>query len=590
MEKTIQNKIKEAIKSLYNHDISINQIQVQRTRKEFDGDFTVVVFPFLKISKKKPEETADEIGKWIVDNLLEINSFNVIKGFLNLSYSQGFWLNWFQQLNEPTKRLNNLVEPKNLMVEYSSPNTNKPLHLGHIRNNLLGYSVSEILKALGHTVYKTQIVNDRGIHICKSMLAWQLYGNGETPESTGVKGDKFVGKYYVAFDKHYKKEILELVANGKTEDEAKKEAPILVAAQKMLQKWEAKDKEVMGLWETMNGWVYKGFDITYKNLGVDFDKLYYESVTYIYGKQKVIEGLKNGVFYQKEDSSIWCDLTEFKLDHKLLLRSDGTSVYMTQDIGTALMRLEDYPQLNQLIYTVGNEQDYHFQVLFAILKKLGYEWASNCYHLSYGMVDLPSGKMKSREGTVVDADDLIHDMYLKAKETTKDLGKLEDVVEEEREDLFHDIGLAGLKYFILKVDPKKQMMFNPEESIDFNGNTGPFIQYTHARISAILKRAKSLNFNYNSDVELHAKELEVMRQLYFFSSMMQDAAQNYSPAEVSNYLYDLVKIYNSFYQSVKIFDDENVEKIALRIELSKKVGETIAFCLNLLGIAAPSQM
>ena len=590
MEKTIQNKIKEAIKSLYNHEISINQIQVQRTRKEFDGDFTVVVFPFLKISKKKPEETADEIGKWIVDNLLEINSFNVIKGFLNLSYSQGFWLNWFQQLNEPTKRLNNLVEPKNLMVEYSSPNTNKPLHLGHIRNNLLGYSVSEILKALGHTVYKTQIVNDRGIHICKSMLAWQLYGNGETPESTGVKGDKFVGKYYVAFDKHYKKEILELVANGKTEDEAKKEAPILVAAQKMLQKWEAKDKEVMGLWETMNGWVYKGFDITYKNLGVDFDKLYYESVTYIYGKQKVIEGLKNGVFYQKEDSSIWCDLTEFKLDHKLLLRSDGTSVYMTQDIGTALMRLEDYPQLNQLIYTVGNEQDYHFQVLFAILKKLGYEWASNCYHLSYGMVDLPSGKMKSREGTVVDADDLIHDMYLKAKETTKDLGKLEDVVEEEREHLFHDIGLAGLKYFILKVDPKKQMMFNPEESIDFNGNTGPFIQYTHARISAILKRAKSLNFNYNSDVELHAKELEVMRQLYFFSSMMQDAAQNYSPAEVSNYLYDLVKIYNSFYQSVKIFDDENVEKIALRIELSKKVGETIAFCLNLLGIAAPSQM
>ena len=590
MEKTIQNKIQEAIKSLYNHEISINQIQVQRTRKEFDGDFTVVVFPFLKISKKKPEETAGEIGKWIVDNLLEINSFNVIKGFLNLSYSQGFWLNWFQKLNEPTKRLNNLVEPKNLMVEYSSPNTNKPLHLGHIRNNLLGYSVSEILKAVGHTVYKTQIVNDRGIHICKSMLAWQLFGNGETPESTGVKGDKFVGKYYVAFDKHYKKEILELVANGKTEDEAKKEAPILVAAQKMLQKWEAKDKEVMDLWETMNGWVYKGFDITYKNLGVDFDKLYYESVTYIYGKQKVIEGLKNGVFYQKEDSSIWCDLTEFKLDHKLLLRSDGTSVYMTQDIGTALMRLEDYPQLNQLIYTVGNEQDYHFQVLFAILKKLGYEWASNCYHLSYGMVDLPSGKMKSREGTVVDADDLINDMYLKAKETTKDLGKLEDVVEEEREHLFHDIGLAGLKYFILKVDPKKQMMFNPEESIDFNGNTGPFIQYTHARISAILKRAKSLNLNYNSVVELHAKELEVMRQLYFFSSMMQDATQNYSPAEVSNYLYDLVKIYNSFYQSVKIFDDENVEKTALRIELSKKVGETIAFCLDLLGIAAPSQM
>jgi len=589
VEKLIQNSLKEAIQTLYGAEVNIQSLQVQRTRKEFDGDFTVVVFPFLRMSKKSPEVTADEIGKWIKNNVEEVDSYNVIKGFLNLSFSHNYWLNWFQELTLPKERLKNITLGKNIMVEYSSPNTNKPLHLGHIRNNLLGYSVSEILKAVGHNVYKTQIINDRGIHICKSMLAWQRFGNGETPETTGLKGDKLVGKYYVDFDKKYKIEIAELISKGKTEEEAKKEAPLLQSAQEMLIKWENKDPEVIELWTTMNAWVYKGFEETYKNLGVDFDKLYYESITYLYGKQKVLEGLEKGVFYQKEDGSIWCDLTEFKLDQKLLLRADGTSVYMTQDIGTALLRLEDYPELNQLIYTVGNEQDYHFQVLFAILGKLGYDWAKNCYHLSYGMVDLPTGKMKSREGTVVDADDLLEDMYLKAKETTTDLGKLEDVPDVEREALFHQIGLAGLKYFILKVDPKKRMMFNPEESIDFNGNTGPFIQYTHARISAILKRAESNSTSYSSETDLHVKELDVIRQLYFFPSVMLSAAENYSPAEVSNYAYDLVKIYNSFYQSVKIFEDDE-EVLALRVDLSKKVGETVAFCLSLLGISAPSQM
>ncbi len=590
MEQKLQNSIYEALDKLYGSSIKKEHIQVQRTRKEFDGDFTVVVFPFLKISKKSPEQTATEIGQYVLDNVEIIDSFNVIKGFLNIGFSHQFWIEWFKELKDPELQLKGLVESKSIMVEYSSPNTNKPLHLGHIRNNLLGYSVSEILKAMGHQVYKTQIINDRGIHICKSMLAWQLFGNGETPQSSGLKGDKLVGKYYVEFDKHYKNEIAELVTAGKSEEDAKKEAPLLVQAQQMLLKWEAKDPKVIGLWETMNGWVYDGFDTTYKNLGVDFDKLYYESVTYLYGKQKVLEGLEKGIFYQKEDGSVWCDLTEFKLDHKLLLRSDGTSVYITQDIGTALMRLEDYPELNQLIYTVGNEQDYHFQVLFAILSKLGYDWAKNCYHLSYGMVDLPTGKMKSREGTVVDADDLVSDMYLKAKETTTELGKLEDVPESEKETLFHEIGLAGLKYFILKVDPKKRMMFNPEESIDFNGNTGPFIQYTHARISAILNRSKSGSPDYTSKINIQSKELDVIRQLYFFPAVMEAAAENYSPAEIASYVYDLVKIYNSFYQSIKIFDVDNNEITAFRVELSKKVGKTIAYGLQLLGISAPNQM
>jgi arginyl-tRNA synthetase len=518
----------------------------------------------------------------------------VVKGFLNLTLRPDFWMDWLMQLPAPQERLKGLEDSRKIMIEYSSPNTNKPLHLGHIRNNLLGYSVSQILKAVGHEVYKTQVINDRGIHICKSMIAWQKFGNGETPESSGIKGDKLVGNYYVLFDKEYKKQIQQLMDEGSSKEDAEQNAPILLEAKEMLRKWEAKDPDVVGLWKTMNAWVYEGFDVTYKNLGVDFDYLYYESDTYLEGKKQVLEGLKKGVFYQKEDQSIWADLTPYKLDQKILLRSDGTSVYMTQDIGTALLRVREVEGLNQLIYTVGNEQDYHFKALFSILDMLGFEWAKNCYHLSYGMVDLRNedgeiGKMKSREGTVVDADDLMQEMVEKAKSTTTELGKLENLNEDEQQKLFHEIGLAGLKYFMLKVDPRKNMSFNPAESIDFNGNTGPFIQYTHARISAILQRAdKSVAKGFPS--ELHEKELDVIRELYFYSAQIQEAAKNYSPAEVANYVYELVKVYNSFYQSVKIFDSENPNAESFRIVLSKKVGETIAFCLQLLGIAAPKQM
>ena len=588
MENLIIESVVRAISELYRQDCNQKSVQLQKTRKDFEGDFTVVVFPFLKISKKGPEQTAEDIGQWLVFHVQKVKSFNVVKGFLNISLNTEVWVEWMLNLPEPARRLEGSTESRFVMVEYSSPNTNKPLHLGHIRNNLLGYSVSEILKAVGHQVVKTQIINDRGIHICKSMIAWQMFGNNETPESTGLKGDKLVGKYYVLFDKHYKQEIAQLQDSGMDLEEAKKQAPIFKSAQEMLLKWEAKDEAVIQLWETMNNWVYAGFDTTYSALGVDFDKLYHESFTYLYGKDKVLEGLEKGVFYRKEDGSVWCDLTDKKLDHKLVLRSDGTSVYMTQDIGTALLRLQDYPNLNQLIYTVGNEQDYHFKVLFAILEKLGYSWASNCQHLSYGMVDLPSGKMKSREGTVVDADDLISDMYTKAKETTIELGKLYDLSESDSEELFHQIGLAGLKYFILKVDPKKSMLFNPEESIDFNGNTGPFIQYTHARISALLRRAKVES--YTNAVDVHEKELVVIKQLYYFNDTILEAANKYSPAEVANYVYDLVKAYNSFYQAVKIFDGSDSALMSYRIDLSKKTRETIAFCLNLLGISAPEQM
>ncbi|MGB0404509.1 MAG: arginine--tRNA ligase [Salibacteraceae bacterium] len=588
VEKLILNNVVKAISELYSQEGNQNSIQLQKTRKDFVGDFTVVVFPFLRISKKGPEQTAEDIGNWLVQNVNEIAEFNVVKGFLNISLNSEIWVDWLLNLPEPNQRLNGITESRTVMVEYSSPNTNKPLHLGHVRNNLLGYSVSEILKSVGHTVIKTQIINDRGIHICKSMIAWQMFGNGETPESTGIKGDKLVGKYYVLFDKHYKEEINKLQESGMDLEEAKQEAPIFKSAQEMLRQWEAKNTDVLELWETMNSWVYAGFDVTYSAMGVDFDKLYHESFTYLYGKDKVLEGLEKGVFYRKDDGSVWCDLTDKKLDHKLVLRSDGTSVYITQDIGTALLRLQDYPNLNQLIYTVGNEQDHHFKVLFAILEKLGYSWASNCHHLSYGMVDLPSGKMKSREGTVVDADDLIHDMYVKAKETTTELGKLDDLNESDSEELFHQIGLAGLKYFILKVDPKKSMLFNPEESIDFNGNTGPFIQYTYARISALLRRADV--GTYTSDLTVHEKELVVIKHLYYFNETILDAANKYSPAEVSNYVYDLVKAYNSFYQAVKIFDGDDKAMMSYRIDLSKKTRETIAFCLNLLGISAPEQM
>ena len=590
MIKGIEQLVSKVFQEQYGEAPSAESIQIQETRKDFEGDFTIVVFPLVRIAKSKPEEVAETLGNLLVDNVLEIEKFNVVKGFLNISLTSSFWTNWLSNLSSINSRLPKAESRGELMVEYSSPNTNKPLHLGHIRNNLLGYSVSEILKSAGYKVYKTQIVNDRGIHICKSMIAWEKFGNGETPESSGLKGDKLVGKYYVAFDKAYKAEMLELTASGKTEEEAKKEAPIIQEAQAMLMKWEGGDEKVNQLWETMNAWVYAGFDKTYARLGVDFDKLYYESNTYLYGKDKVTGNIENGIFYKKEDGSVWCDLTNDGLDNKLVIRADGTTVYMTQDIGTALLRLEDFPKIKQLIYTVGNEQDYHFKVLFKILEKLGYSWASNCYHLSYGMVDLPTGKMKSREGTVVDADDLMEEMSQKAKEITTDLGKLEDLEETEKEVLYNSIGMAALKYFMLKVDPKKKMLFNPEESIDFNGNTGPFIQYTHARIQAILRRGKERRSVPFAEFELEDKEKSVLRLVKKLPEIIEESAVNYSPAVLCNYLYDLVKAYNSFYQSMPIFDDENAVQESFRIELTKKAGETIGFCLTLLGINAPERM
>ena len=590
MIKGIEQLVSKVFQEQYGEAPSAESIQIQETRKDFEGDFTIVVFPLVRIAKSKPEEVAETLGNLLVDNVLEIEKFNVVKGFLNISLTSSFWTNWLSNLSSINSRLPKAESRGELMVEYSSPNTNKPLHLGHIRNNLLGYSVSEILKSAGYKVYKTQIVNDRGIHICKSMIAWEKFGNGETPESSGLKGDKLVGKYYVSFDKAYKAEMLELTASGKTEEEAKKEAPIIQEAQAMLMKWEGGDEKVNQLWETMNAWVYAGFDKTYARLGVDFDKLYYESNTYLYGKDKVMDNIENGIFYKKEDGSVWCDLTNDGLDNKLVIRADGTTVYMTQDIGTALLRLEDFPKIKQLIYTVGNEQDYHFKVLFKILEKLGYSWASNCYHLSYGMVDLPTGKMKSREGTVVDADDLMEEMSQKAKEITTDLGKLEDLEEIEKEVLYNSIGMAALKYFMLKVDPKKKMLFNPEESIDFNGNTGPFIQYTHARIQAILRRGKERKSVPFVEFELEEKEKSVLRLVKKLPEIIEESAVNYSPAVLCNHLYDLVKAYNSFYQSMPIFDDENAVQESFRIELTKKAGETIGFCLTLLGINAPERM
>lgn len=590
MIKGIEQLVSKVFEEYYGETPSAESIQIQETRKDFEGDFTIVVFPLVRIAKSKPEVVGETLGNLLVKNVLEIEKFNVVKGFLNISLTSSFWTNWLTNLPTINSRLSKAESRGELMVEYSSPNTNKPLHLGHIRNNLLGYSVSEILKSAGYKVYKTQIVNDRGIHICKSMIAWGKFGNGETPDSSGLKGDKLVGKYYVAFDKAYKAEMLELTEGGKTEEEAKKEAPIIQEAQAMLMKWESGDEKVTELWKTMNGWVYAGFDKTYARLGVDFDKLYYESNTYLYGKDKVTANIENSVFYQKEDGSVWCDLTNDGLDNKLVIRADGTTVYMTQDIGTALLRLEDFPKINQLIYTVGNEQDYHFKVLFKILEKLGYSWASNCYHLSYGMVDLPSGKMKSREGTVVDADDLMEEMSQKAKEITTDLGKLEDLEEGEKEVLYNSIGMAALKYFMLKVDPKKKMLFNPEESIDFNGNTGPFIQYTHARIQAVLRRGKERTLVPFTDLELQEKEKSLLRLIKKLPEIIEESAVNYSPAVLCNYLYDLVKAYNSFYQSMPIFDDENPSQESFRIELTKQSGEIIGFCLNILGITAPERM
>ncbi|WP_121366139.1 arginine--tRNA ligase [Flavobacterium limicola] len=582
--------IEKAVKVLF--DVTIDKVEFQTTRKEFEGDITMVIFPLLKVVKSNPVELGNKIGNYLVENVAEVSRFNVVSGFLNIVVSDKYYLDFFGVIKDDVKFgfVTPNPEDKAVMVEYSSPNTNKPLHLGHVRNNLLGYSVAEIIKASGKKVYKTQIINDRGIHICKSMLAWQKFGNGQTPESTGLKGDKLVGNYYVAFDKAYKEEMAQLMSAGKTEEEAKKQAPIILEAQEMLLKWEAGDEQVITLWKTMNQWVYDGFSTTYKNLGVDFDCFYYESNTYLLGKDVVQIGLDRGVFEKDPDGSVWIDLTDEGLDRKIVLRSDGTAVYMTQDIGTAIQRVKDYPDVGGMVYTVGNEQDYHFKVLFLILKKLGFEWSKNLFHLSYGMVDLPSGKMKSREGTVVDADDLMQEMADTAQKIAEDLGKLDTYSSEEKSTLYKTIGLGALKYYILKVDPKKRILFNPEESVDFAGNTGPFIQYTYARIQSIIRKANFDFSNKSKMTTLHEKEKELVKQLELFPEVIQNAAQHHSPALLANFTYDLVREYNSFYQAVPILGEEDLEKKIFRVQLSKKVADTIAASFKLLGISVPERM
>ena len=600
LEIILTEKVKEAVERIFS--VSLPVVDFQPTRKDFEGDITVMVFPMLRLVKGNPAQIGEQIGAYLQNEVPAVAGFNVVKGFLNLVIDDGYYLDFFEGIKEDADYGRIPTGQKDaVMVEYSSPNTNKPLHLGHIRNNLLGYSVSEILKASGKKVYKTQIINDRGIHICKSMLAWQRFGDGETPESSGMKGDQLVGKYYVAFDKAYKKQVAQKVALGIAPEVAEKEAPILIEAQQMLQKWEAGDKETVALWKKMNSWVYEGFDETYRNLGVDFDTLYFESDTYLLGKDIIEEGLQKNVFYQKEDSSVWIDLSEEGLDEKIVLRSDGTSVYMTQDLGTAVQRVKDHPDVDGMVYTVGNEQDYHFKVLFLILKKLGFGWAENLYHLSYGMVDLPSGKMKSREGTVVDADDLMKDMTRTASEISEELGKLEGYSEAEKQALYKMIGLGALKYYILKVDPKKRILFNPEESVDFQGNTGPFIQYTYARIQSILRKAEDLGVDgteKNADASdssghatnLHPKEKELIKQLQLFPETVQLAAENFSPALIANYTYDLVKEFNSFYQQVSILGEEDASKKMFRVQLARKVGEVIRSAFQLLGIQVPERM
>jgi len=590
LQQILTPSIQKAIQALF--DVTVDKIEFQTTRKEFEGDITMVIFPLLKVIKSNPAELGNKIGNYLVENVSEVARFNVVSGFLNIVISDSYYVNFFNGIKD--QKQFGFVAPnpdeKAVMVEYSSPNTNKPLHLGHVRNNLLGYSVAEILKASGKKVYKTQIINDRGIHICKSMLAWEKFGNGETPETSGLKGDKLVGKYYVEFDKAYKNEINGLVEAGKTEEEAKKQAPIIIEAQDMLKKWEAGDEKVIALWKKMNEWVYDGFATTYTNLGVDFDRYYYESNTYLLGKDVVQVGLDKGVFEKDPDGSVWIDLTDEGLDRKIVLRSDGTAVYMTQDIGTAIQRVKDMPDVGGMVYTVGNEQDYHFKVLFLILKKLGFDWASSLYHLSYGMVDLPSGKMKSREGTVVDADDLMQDMTDTAKKISEDLGKLDSYSDEEKAKLYKTIGLGALKYYILKVDPKKRILFNPEESVDFAGNTGPFIQYTYARIQSIIRKA---DFDFSNKIEieeLHEKEKELVKQIELFPEVIQNAAQNHSPALIANYTYDLVKEYNSFYQSVHILGEVDLTKKIFRVQLSQKVAEVIKSAFHLLGIEVPERM
>ncbi len=591
IEKQILEAVRRSVEALYG-ELSGEQLQLQKTRKEFEGDYTLVVFPLLKRSRKNPEMTATEIGEHVVAHTPEISGFNVIKGFLNLSLDASFWADRFVEMLADEHYGEAAPTGRTMMIEYSSPNTNKPLHLGHIRNNLLGYSVAEILKANGHTVIKANLVNDRGIHICKSMLAWKLYGGGETPESSGMKGDHLVGKYYVEFDKHYKAQIKELVAGGMSEEEAKKQAPDMLQAQEMLRKWEMGDEEVRSLWTTMNGWVYDGFDVTYKALGVDFDKVYYESQTYLLGKSLVEEGLAKEVFYRRADNSVWIDLTGDGLDEKLLLRGDGTSVYMTQDLGTAFRRFEDN-KLDDMIYVVGNEQNYHFQVLKLVLKKLGYaEWSDHITHLSYGMVELPEGKMKSREGTVVDADDLIADMVQTAREMSAELGKLDGCTEEEAEAVSTMVGLGALKYFILKVDPKKTMLFDPRESIDFNGNTGPFIQYTHARICSVLRKAaeQGIDFTGKADAAMIPEEIELVKMLADYPATVAAAGENFAPSMIGAYIYELAKSFNGYYHDHSILREENVEVRKLRLQIAKQVATVIRKGMRLLGIEVPERM
>ncbi|MBR2866854.1 MAG: arginine--tRNA ligase [Alistipes sp.] len=588
IEEFILSVVKRATEELYG---TSDNIQIQKTRKEFEGDYTVVVFPLLRASKKSPEATATELGEKIIATAPEIKAFNVIKGFLNLVVDASFWAARFKEISEAENYGMAPASGRTIMIEYSSPNTNKPLHLGHIRNNLLGYSVATILKANGHNVIKVNLVNDRGIHICKSMLAWQLYGGGETPESSGMKGDHLVGKYYVEFDKHYKAEVKALVAEGMSEEEAKRQAPIMLKAQEMLRKWEAKDPEVYALWERMNGWVYEGFDVTYKAMGVDFDKVYYESETYLLGKSLVEDGLKKGVFFRKEDNSVWIDLEADGLDQKLLLRGDGTSVYMTQDLGTALSRFEEN-KLDDMIYVVGNEQNYHFQVLKLVLKKLGYEWSDNIFHLSYGMVELPEGKMKSREGTVVDADDLIAAMIGTAREMSDELGKLDGATDEEAAAISEMVGLGALKYFILKVDPKKTMLFDPRESIDFNGNTGPFIQYTHARIRSIMRKAEDggISMDGFDRASLLQEEVELIKALTEYPATVRTAGEQFAPSVVAAYAYDLAKQFNGYYHDHSILKEEDSDTRALRLKLAEAVARTLKSAMALLGINVPERM
>lgn len=595
IQQILSQNTKEFLKK--NYDVAVDKFEFQATRKEFEGDTTLVVFPLLRHIKTNPVKLGGEIGAYLKENVNYIEDYNVIKGFLNLVFDNQYLLDALNLMRENEKfgLKDKGSADETIMVEYSSPNTNKPLHLGHVRNNLLGYAVAEILEATGRKVYKTQIINDRGIHICKSMVAWQKFaetdeqGNRETPGSTGKKGDKFVGEFYVKFDKAYKKEIADLVEEGLSEKEAKTKAPLMIEAKEMLKDWEAGDEEVMALWEEMNNWVYKGFETTYNNLGVDFDKIYYESDTYLLGKDIIKEGLEKNVFYKKEDGSVWADLTDEGLDEKLVLRADGTAVYMTQDLGTATQRVKDYA-IDGMVYTVGNEQDYHFKILFLILKKLGYDWADNLYHLSYGMVDLPGGKMKSREGTVVDADDLMEEMTETAKNISIELGKLNGYSEAEKEQLYEKVGLAALKYFILKVDPRKNMLFNPEESVDFHGNTGPFIQYTYARIQSILRK---VDFDYDKQVNaynLHEKEKALIKQLLAFPETLELAAEQHSPALVANYTYDLVKEFNSFYQNISILGVDDQEKKILRVQLSEKVAQVVKTAFELMGIQVPERM